>query len=233
MSRHVWLAVFGLCSAGCTLYVFTQLNGKGGSNNTTTGGCFNLPTNQCGKCIAQQCEVPDGSPPVSLAQVCSFDPNAGVVTNTTACANQPDIFSNDCTSVFQEGGAYSPTIDSQGAAENNLKKCITDKCVPSCTECLVNINTCGGAGTVAMADAGTCGACLDQAMNVAGSNCQQWVLQGGCVEDPFGAIAKCAGTGTQCQIPDCTGLSAPDVNLIDAGYALYQCLWGACSSVCP
>ena len=231
MRRYAWLAILGLSASGCTLYVLSQLSGKGGSNNNTElGGCFQLPNNQCGQCIAQQCEIPDASPPVSLAQVCALDPTGEITIEGANCASQPDITSTDCAELFQEGGAYSPTIGTAGAAENNLRKCIFDRCVPSCSECLVTINGC--TGSVPIAEAGACGACLDQAMNAVGSACQPWVLQGGCIEDPSGSIAACAGTGTQCQTSDCSGLSAPDPSLIDAGYALYQCLWTTCSGAC-
>ena len=233
MPRHVLLAMFGLCTAGCTLYVFSQLSGNSGtSSSNQLGGCFNLANNQCGQCIARQCEVPDASPPVSLAQVCSLDPTGNLTFELPNCVSQPDMTNYQCQSAFLEGGAYSPTIDTQGAAENNLRKCIFDKCLTSCSECLVPVPNCT-TGNVPLADASACGACMANAMNPPSSPCQGFVLQGGCYEDPSSPMSKCAVTSAQCGNPDCTGLSSPDPNLIDASYNLFTCLWGACSTVCP
>jgi hypothetical protein len=209
--------------------VATQLTG--GNSTTTLGGCFNLPDNQCGQCIAHNCEAPNGSPPVSLAKICALEMYSSVQSNVTACATTPSIGSYQCQDSFLEGGAYAPSIDNVSAAESNLKKCIFDNCFTSCSECLVSVLSCSNS-TVSLIEAGTCGTCLDNAMNRPNSPCQMPVLQGACYTDPSSPVSKCAAGTAQCAQRDCSGLSAPPLTTDDAGYALYTCLWQQCQAMC-
>jgi hypothetical protein len=225
---------------GCTAFVAAELSGQQASDGGNTedsgasdaglGGCFNLTNNQCGQCIAQACEMPNGSPPVSLAQVCMF-PESELPQTVANCTSNPDIMSFDCQSSYIEGGAYSPTISSQGAAENNVQKCIFDNCLTSCSQCNVPVPSCGGS-TVTLAEAGACGQCLNNAQNVPNAPCQTWVLQGACVEDSDNPASSCAVTAATCGQQDCSGLSSPSSDLDDAGYAFATCLWQHCQGSC-
>ncbi len=222
-----------IAGAGCTAFIAAELSGKQGSDaGPPLGDCFQLQNNQCGQCIESSCENPSGSPPVSLAKVCSEDQYASIVTEVGSCVSDPRFANYYCQGLIQDGGAYATSIDTAAAAESNLRKCITDNCVKSCSECNVPVPTCGSA-TIELAEAGACGVCLDNAMNRAGSPCQTYVLQEGCYEDTSGAIAKCAPPSGQCATPDCTGLQTPDTNLVDAAAALYTCLWQQCQGSCP
>lgn len=219
--------------AGCTAFIAAELSGKQGTDaGSPLGDCFKLAANQCGQCIENSCENPNGSPPVSLATVCSEDQYATIITDLGTCVSDPRFSNYYCENVFQDGGAYAQAIDTPAAAENNLKKCISDNCVKSCSECNVPIPTCGNE-TIELAEAGTCGTCIDNAMNRPGSPCQTWVLQQGCYEDTSGAIAKCAPPSGTCATADCTGLQNPDSNLVDAAASLYTCLWQQCQGSCP
>lgn len=229
----VTLAALAVLTGGCTAFVLSQLPGDAGTS-TQSGGCFALPDNQCSQCIVANCEQPTASPPVSLAKVCSLDQNSysSVVEAVTACAEDPTVANNSCEELFVDGGTYAATIDTQAAAESNLLHCITDHCVTSCSECGVETPSCGN-DTVPLADAGACGACLDDAMNRPGSACQSWVLAGGCYSYVGGPIATCAVPSGSCNTPDCSGLSAPSTDDNDAGYGLDDCLWQQCGAVCP
>jgi len=216
---------------GCTAYVAAELSSIGGDGGTTVGDCFDLPSNQCGLCIASACEKPSASPPVSLKQVCTFGTSTELPGNVMQCANDPRFADQTCQNLFIDGGTYASSITTQGEAENNVEHCISDNCITSCSECNVPVPTCGS--TTPLVDAGACGVCLDTAMNHPTSPCQAGVLQGSCYEDSTNPIAQCAIPQGQCTTPDCSGLSSPDPMLDDAGYAFYTCLWQQCQGSCP
>jgi hypothetical protein len=223
------LTCLALALGGCTAFVAAELAGDQ-SSGPPLGGCFNLPNNQCGQCIASACEDPNASPPVSLAQICAIDQESTVVYDVTNCADDPRFANYYCSDLYIDGGTYASSIDTPGQAENNLRHCITDNCVDSCSNCGITVPTCGT--DTPLPEAGACGVCLDQAMNTAGAPCQKWVLQGGCYEDPSSPIGQCAIPAGQCQSADCSGLSSPNPNLVDAGYALFACLWSQCQGSC-
>lgn len=224
------LAAFG--GMRCTLYVATQLPQPEGGVTTTVGDCFDLAANQCGQCIVNSCENPSGSPPVSLKQVCSLNKYASIVYTVQQCTQDPRRANYYCQDMYVDGGTYASSITDESAAVSNLEHCITDNCVPACSECIVPVPTCGSE-SVDLPKAGNCGACLDQAMNPPGAACQQWVLKGGCYEDSSGAIAKCAIPAGQCSTADCSGLQNPSSSLVPEAQSLYTCLWQQCSGSCP
>jgi hypothetical protein len=228
---RVLLACATLVVGGCTLYVAAELSGQQGPGGPQLGDCFNLANNACGQCIASNCENPTVSPPVSLKQVCSFGTSTNLPSTVQSCVADPRFANFYCTSSLTDAGVYAPSISTQGAAENNVKKCINDHCLLSCSTCQVPVPTCGSQSTL-LADAGACGVCLDNAMNTAGSPCQQYVLQGVCFEDNSNPISKCAASG-QCTLADCSGLSSPSTSLDDAGYDFATCMWAQCSGSCP
>ena len=214
---------------GCTAFVAAELSGDNSSpQNQTVGNCFNLPNNQCGACIAQNCEDPNGDPPISLAAVCSFSsPDTYTIQE---CATDPTVgYPDNCSSLFKDGGTYAPSITQQSAAENNVKLCVRDRCMPSCRTCAPDVPYCGS-DSVPLADAGACGTCLYNAMSAPGGTCQSQLIQSdfGCDSYFQGVISACAtpaGDST-CIAPDCTGLSTPDAGL-------QACLWQACQGSCP
>jgi hypothetical protein len=225
------VAVFGVLGVGCTAFIAASLSGTSGTVQKYVGGCFKLADDTCGQCIAQ-CEDPNGSPPVSLEQVCALNQYATIISSAQDCSKDPSFSSYSCEDMYVDGGTYAATIDDESAAVNNLKHCITDKCKPSCSPCQVPVPTCGN-DTVSLVEAGACGACLDQAMNQPGSKCQPYVLQGTCYESSSTAPAQCAIPAGSCQSADCSDLSSPPSNLSDAGFAFYSCLWQECASSCP
>jgi hypothetical protein len=228
---HLCLAsLAAVTTVSCTLYVIAELSGSPSSTSTTLGDCFNLANNQCGQCIATQCEQPNAQPPVSLKQVCTLDQSGEIVFDVGNCANDPRLANSYCTFSYLDAGAYAPSIDTTGPAESNLKKCIFDNCFNSCSECNVPVPSCGS--TVTLVEAGTCGTCLDNAMNRPDAACQGSVFQGACYEDPSSPVAACAASSPQCATRDCSGLSAPGSDVDDAGFAFFTCLWTACASSC-
>jgi hypothetical protein len=231
MKTRAALALVALVAAGasCTAFVAANLSGTNGNVVKSLGGCFNLTDNSCGECIANNCENPNGSPPVSLAKVCSLNQYSSLALNTGECVQNPTPESYQCGNVFVDGGSYASSIDTSSAAENNAAKCITDNCFTSCNWCAPQVPTCES-DTVPLLEAGACGVCLHNAMNLPNSPCQQYVLAGGC---GTGAIGACATPTGSCGAFDCSGLSAPDTNLEDAGYGLVSCLWGECQGQCP
>jgi hypothetical protein len=216
--------------SGCTLYVAAQLPPVDGSAPVTLGDCFNLTPNQCGQCIANSCENPSGSPPVSLKQVCSLDKYASIISEANGCASDPRLADYNCTAMYVDGGTYASSIADENAAVSNLQHCITDNCRTACSECGAQVPTCGSE-TINLPEAGTCGVCLDQAMNPPNSACQPWVLAGGCYESSS-AIGQCAIPAGQCSTADCSGLSNPSTSLVSETLGLYKCLWQQCGSSC-
>jgi hypothetical protein len=243
MRARVAIFVAGLAFAagGCTAFVAAELSGQQGSSDSDSGtpdsgpplgDCFQLANNQCGQCIESHCEAPNASPPVSLEAVCQQAPNAGLVETVGNCADDPRFANFDCQSLFVDSGVYATSIDTPAAAENNLQKCINDNCIRYCSTCEIPVPTCGN-DTIALAEAGACGTCLDNAMNKPSAPCQTWVLQQGCYEDPSNPIAMCAPPSGQCTAADCSGLQSPDPEDDDASAGLYTCLWQECQSSCP
>ncbi len=227
------LSLAGLVRAvsGCTAYVLGNLPEMDGSAPTTVGDCFKLTANQCGQCIENSCENPTGSPPVSLKAVCNLDPYALIIGNAQQCSADPRKANYSCQEMYIDGGTYASSIADKNAAESNLQHCITDNCKTSCSECDIPVPTCQSE-TIHLPEAGTCGTCLDQAMNPPNSPCQSWVLKGGCYEDSSGAIARCAVPSGTCSTKDCSGLSNPSTSLVPETLGLYQCLWGQCQASC-
>jgi hypothetical protein len=222
---------------GCTAFIAAELSSDQGSDsgsdtNTVSSDCFQLVSNQCGSCIESNCEKPNASPPVSLKAVCSLDQYGAIVNTVQSCVQDPRFADYNCQNLFVDGGAYASSIDNAPAAENNLQKCINDNCKSSCSECDVPVPTCEEQ-TINLAEAGACGTCLDNAMNRPNAQCQTYVLQGACYEDPSGAIGTCAPPSGTCTTPDCSGLKTPDTSLDDAGYAFFSCLWQECQGSCP
>jgi len=222
-------APLALLAGGCTAFVYSQLSGDQGSpGNEVVGDCYNLPNNQCGACIAQSCEDPNGSPPVSLAAVCSFE--SPDTYGVQECASDPTVgYPDNCSGLFVDGGAYASSISQQSAAENNVKLCVRDHCMKSCRACAPDVPYCNTDSTP-LADAGACGACLYNAMNPPNSPCQQALIGSdfGCDTYTASQIAACAtpsGPDT-CDTPDCSGLSGTDAGL-------YACLWQQCQDQCP
>ncbi|HSQ67028.1 MAG TPA: hypothetical protein VLM85_27610 [Polyangiaceae bacterium] len=233
MRREVLAAVvLGALAVSCTAFVASELSGYQGPG-PTTGGCFALPSNACGSCIAQRCENPNASPPVSLQAVCGFS-GSGLPYDVKQCATDPSIsnsgYDTCASSVFLDGGAYASAIDTQGSAENNVKKCITDNCLDQCRVCNATVYPCGS-DTVDLGDAGTCGACLYNAMNFGGA-CQAAVIPV-CtwIQDD---VASCAiiTAPAKCNASDCSSLMSPPSNLDPKAQAALNCLWTACSASC-
>ena len=227
-------AVLGIAALAisCTAFVASQFSGYQGEG-PTTGGCFQLPSNNCGSCIAQTCENPDNSPPVSLKAVCGFS-GSGLPYDVKQCATDPSISSSGydtCANyIFLDGGTYASSIDTQGSAENNVKKCITDNCFDQCRLCNATVYPCGS-DTLDLGEAGACGACLYNAMNF-GGQCQSAVIPV-CtwIKDD---VASCAITTAPaaCNPADCSSLVSPPTNLDPKARAALSCLWTACSSSC-
>jgi len=215
----------------CTAFVAGELSGYQGPG-PTTGGCFLLPSNTCGSCIGQNCENPSESPPVSLAAVCGFS-SSGLPYDVRQCATDPSISSgNDyCSYVMLDGGAYAATIDTQGSAENNVRKCITDNCFGQCRVCSTTVYPCSS-DTLDLPEAGACGACLYNAMNYGGP-CQSVTIPVCTYID--NEIGKCAisTVSTACNPKDCTSLQSPPSNFDPQAQAALSCLWTACKSSCP
>ena len=231
MRRPVFavLASRALFACGCSAFVASQLSGKQGSPaNQKVGGCYNLPNNQCGACIAQNCEDPNGSPPVSLAAVCSFQsPDTYTVQD---CANDSTVgYADNCSLLFKDGGTYASSLTQQSAAENNVRLCVRDRCMTSCRTCAPDVPYCNTDSTP-LADAGACGACLNAAMNLPNSPCQAPLVQSdfGCESYIQTDIAACATPvgDTTCISPDCSGLQSQDAGVLG-------CLWQQCASSCP
>ena len=231
MNARAALALVALVAAGasCTAFVAANLSSTNGTVVKSLGGCFQLQDNTCGECIANNCENPNGSPPVSLQKVCSLDQYSSLALNVQECVQDPVSGSYQCENVFVDGGTYASVIDTSSAAENNVAKCITDNCFTSCNWCMPQVPTCES-DTVTLQEAGACGTCMHNAMNLAGSPCQQYVLAGGCTTTAIGACATPTGS---CGAFDCSGLSAPNKNMDDAGYGLLACLWSQCQAQCP
>lgn len=225
---HVALGAFAAAAlVGCTAFVAVNLSDTNGTVQHYVGGCFKLPDTTCGECIANNCENPDDpQKPVSLQKVCALDPYASVISNAQGCAQDPSVDSYQCTDVFLTGGAYASSIDDESAAVNNVKKCITDNCTASCSRCEVQVPTCGN-DTIDLLEAGTCGSCIDQAMNQPGGPCQSFILAGNsCYTYQSGAIATCAVPSGSCEAPDCGALENADAGI-------NACLWANCGSSCP
>jgi hypothetical protein len=231
MKTRAALALVALvgAAASCTAFVAANLADTNGNVVKSLGGCFQLTDNTCGECIANNCENPSASPPVSLAKVCSLEQYSSLALNAGECSQNPVPGSYQCENVFVDGGSYASTIDTPSAAENNAAKCITDNCFTSCSWCAPAVPTCES-DTVTLLEAGACGTCIHNAMNLPNSECQPYVLAGGCTNS---AIAACATPTGSCGAFDCSGLSAPNTNLDDAGYGLLACLWGKCQGQCP
>lgn len=234
MRVHLALSVIAMVGAGCTAFVAANLSNTNGTVQHTVGGCFNLADTTCGECIANNCEDPNNATqPVSLQKVCSWD-YSSVKSAAQDCSQNSSINNYNCAEMFIDGGTYATSIDTQQAAENNLRHCITDHCLTSCSRCAVQVPTCGST-TVDLLEAGTCGTCIDQAMNAPGSPCQKYVISQDsvCTEYSSGSVATCAIPSGSCQTADCSDLSSPPANITDAGYAFYSCLWSQCGSQCP
>jgi len=237
--RQITIAALGLAGAGCTAVIAAGLNDTNGTVQNHVGGCFNLEDTTCGECIANNCDDPDNpTKPVSLQKVCAANQYASIIGYAQDCSKSSSVENYNCSSMFVDGGTYATSIDNEQAAVNNVKKCITDHCIPSCSRCAVNVPTCGS-DTIDLVEAGTCGTCLDNAMNQPNSDCQPYILgsNGVCSESSSGAVAQCAIPAGSCQSADCSDLSSPSTNLSDAGYAFYQCLWNHCgpsgTNECP
>ncbi len=232
MRREVLAAVvLGALAVSCTAFVASGLSGYQGPG-PTTGGCFALPSNTCGSCIASSCEKPHDSPPVSLQAVCGFS-GSGLPYDVKQCATDPSISNSGydtCANVFLDGGTYANTIDTQGTAENNVEKCITDNCFGQCRVCNATVHPCGS-DTVDLGDAGACGACLYNAMNFGGA-CQSLVIPVcNWIQDD---VASCAivKAPNRCNPWDCSSLSSPPTNLDPKAQQALTCLWSACSASC-
>jgi hypothetical protein len=239
MRPHLALALvastftaLGGVSISCTAWVASQLPQPEGGIQQTLGDCFDLTPNQCSNCIVGACENASGDPPVSLKQVCTLGSNTVLIETVQQCTADPRKANYECDSMYIDGGTYASSIDTSGAAASNLQHCITDNCRTSCSACNVPVPTCASE-TVDLVDAGACGACLANAMNLPNSKCQSWVLQGGCYEDSSGEIATCAIQKGQCNSADCSGLQNPSSSLTTQTAGLYQCLWQECSASCP
>jgi hypothetical protein len=228
MRIHITLgAIVAAGLVGCTAFVAANLSSTNGTTVHYVGGCFKLQDTTCGQCIANNCENPnDPQRPVSLEKVCQLDQTAIVISDTQSCSQDPSVSSYECNALFVDGGTYAASIADESAAVNNLKKCITDNCVPSCSRCEVQVPTCGS-DTIDLLEAGACGSCIDQAMNQPGGNCQAAMLQNdSCYTYQGGAIATCAVPSGSCQQPDCNVLATADAGL-------NACLWQQCGSQCP
>lgn len=223
------LCVLAVFAGGCTAFVAAELSGDQGSG-PAIGSCFQLPDNQCGSCIATQCEQPDQTPPVSLAQVCSIG-GSDLPYTVQECANNPSVavyYDDYCSQLFQDGGTYASGIDTLATAENNVELCIRDQCETSCRTCSTPVTVCNS-DTTPLEDAGGCGACLYNAMSQPGAQCQGYLIANtySCGEIST-ELSNCATpTGSSsCVSPDCTGLW-------EAGIPLSGCLHSACGSACP
>jgi hypothetical protein len=226
------LAVGGIAvlALSCTAFVAAQLNGYEGPG-PTTGGCFLLPSNACGKCIAERCENPQGDPPVSLQQVCTLK-SSSLPYNTQRCANDPSITNSgydNCDGVFLDGGTYASTIDTQGTAENNVRKCITDNCFGQCRICNATVYPCSS-DTLDLPEAGACGACLYNAMNELNGPCELQAIDR-CTY-VTSDVASCAIPPGYCNTADCSNLQSPPSNFDTKTQSLLACLWTACQSSC-
>jgi hypothetical protein len=239
MKLRVLLSAFTVFGLGCTAFIAANLSNSNGTIQNKVGGCFNLDDTTCGECIANNCEDPSNTTqPVSLQKVCQLNQYATIISATQACSKSASVEDYNCQAMYIDGGTYSTSIDTEQAAVNNLKQCITQKCTTSCSRCAVNVPTCGN-DTIDLLEAGTCGTCIDQAMNQPGSVCQKYILgsNGLCSESSSGFVAQCAIPSGSCQSADCSNLSSPSTNLTDAGYAYVTCLWGQCgpngTNACP
>ncbi len=238
----VTFAFVALAAGGCTAFIAAELSSdQGGSNDGGTGSetsvsndCFMLPQNQCGSCIESSCENPNGSPPVSLKAVCNLDQTGELVETVQDCVSDPTFSNTDCYELLADAGTtYAASIGSAAAADNNLQKCISQHCAPSCSACEPRVPTCSSQ-SIALSEAGACGVCLDNAMNPPNAPCQTWVLQGGCADESTSSpIAECAPPTGQCTPADCSNLQAPSTDYDDAGYGLLSCLWQQCQGSCP
>ncbi|HEY1954991.1 MAG TPA: hypothetical protein VGH28_05250 [Polyangiaceae bacterium] len=232
------LSALSLLGAGCTAFVASQLSGDSSDGGTTQigAGCFHITDNQCGECIASNCEDPNAKPPVSLAKVCSLASADPIMLSVQECTAAPGLDNYECGYMYADASTgYASTIDMLSAAVNNVQHCITDHCATSCSQCNVQVPTCGS-DTVLLADAGACGQCIDQAINQTGGVCQSQALadtefgSAACTEGAD-AISKCAIAPGQCQTPDCSGISSPTTT-DSALQSLYSCLWQYCASSC-
>jgi hypothetical protein len=230
------LSTLSLLGAGCTAFVASQLSGDSSDGGTTQIGasCFGITDNQCGECIASNCEDPNATQPVSLAKVCSLLSADPIMLAVSECTKAPGLDNYECGYMYSDGGTYASSIDTPSAAVNNVEHCITDHCVTSCSQCNVQVHTCGS-DTVLLADAGTCGQCLDQAMNLTNGVCQSAALAqsdfGAACSEGAGDIAQCAIAPGQCETPDCSAISSPTTT-DPAVQDLYSCLWQNCASSC-
>jgi len=242
-ARVVTLVVLLASGAiGCTAFIAAELSGDqtspgdggSGSDVSVSNDCFMLPSNQCGACIENSCENPNGSPPVSLKAVCNLDQTGEIVAAVQDCVSAPDFSNTECSEILADAGtAYASSIATAAAADNNLLKCIGQHCATSCSECAPSVPTCQSQ-SIALSEAGACGVCLDNAMNRPGSPCQSWVLQGGCADESTSSpVAQCAPPSGQCTPADCSQLQSPSSDYDDAGYGLLSCLWQQCQSSCP
>ncbi len=233
MLRHaVMLAGFAIVAGGCTAFVVVTLNGKEGAG-PAQGGCFNLPSNACGNCIATQCEctTSECSPIRSLSAVCGFSTQSTLPSEVRACATDPSVgynYSDNCSQFFVDGGTYASSVTTQAAAENNVTLCVRDYCKGDCRTCSTSVKVCDTDKTP-LEDAGGCGACLYKAMSIANSPCQD-IMAGSdyyCndIASDLSACATPVGSST-CVTADCSGIS-------QAEGGLAQCLWSQCASSCP
>lgn len=226
---HVALgAIAATALVGCTAFIAANLSGTSGTVQHFVGGCFKLQDTTCGECIANNCENPnDPTKPVSLEKVCQLDQYAPVISDSQSCAQDPSVGSYQCTDLFVSGGTYATSIGDESAAVNNLKKCITDNCKTSCSRCEVQVPTCGS-DSIDLTEAGACGTCIDQAMNVPNAPCQAIMLKDPsltCDNYQGGPIGQCAVPSGSCQTADCTVLASADAGL-------QYCLWSQCGSTC-
>lgn len=228
------VAFFG---AGCTAFVASQLSGDSsdGGPGQVGASCFHITDNVCGECIANTCENPNAANPVSLAKVCSVSQYDSITIAVEDCTKNPGLDNYSCSEMYIDGGTYAADLDQPGAAVSNLEHCITDNCVPSCSQCNVQVPTCQSE-SVSLAEAGACGQCMDEAMNTPNGSCQAYVL----AQDQYGEIvctdiktnvSKCTVPPGSCSTPDCSGISSPTTQ-DTAVQSLYACLWQQCSSAC-
>jgi len=228
------VAFFG---AGCTAFVASQLSGDSsdGGPGQVGAGCFHVTDNVCGECIVSHCENPTGNPPVSLAAVCSESQYDSITLAVEDCTQNPGLDNYSCSEMYIDGGTYATSIDTAGAAVSNLEHCITDNCVPSCSQCNVQVPTCQSE-SVSLAEAGACGQCFDEMMNTPGGGCQSYVLAPNEFNEAVcgsltTAISKCAVPSGSCSTADCSGVSSP-TSSDPAVQNAFACLWQQCASSC-
>lgn len=231
----VALAIVVSTTGACTIYATASLSGLGADDPNLLGGCFQLSSTACGKCIATQCEAPNrGGQPSSLSALCTKAPTSVLIRHAQACAKDPDItsdYTNYCSTFFGSSntGQYATALDSQGAIENNLKLCVRDLCLGDCRTCTFTMTDCG---TEVPISKSPCGKCIADATALGGTCHDKVIATDVCNSTTATIIKACALPKGGCKTPSCTALFTPGTGASAGFKALSTCLAAECSAAC-